>query len=307
MALKWMISLPVLAFFCEYIDSALGMGYGTTLTPILLIAGFAPLEVVPAVLLGQIAGGLVGGLAHQRVGNISLDFRRDEELIREKLRWLLYLPKSSDAKVVFVLVLCGIVGALVGVFSAVSIPSLALKAYIGAMVLAIGLLVVRQRANQCHGMLNHLMKRVGQVCGEGIGLLGHGVEFVGRGLGIGEGIARALHQQRGQVVLTGGPEEIGERLTVPPLVITGPQIEHGEQIGLFGGQGVGDAGIRATEGAQAEIAILKAMGMRDPHSVVILVNQPRILRIGFIVFDEGFTVAFHAGGIEEHQLWGIGA
>ena len=35
------------ALFCEYIDSALGMGYGTTLTPLLLLAGFDPLEIVP--------------------------------------------------------------------------------------------------------------------------------------------------------------------------------------------------------------------------------------------------------------------
>ncbi|GAF92609.1 unnamed protein product, partial [marine sediment metagenome] len=28
------------ALFCEYIDSSLGMGYGTTLTPVLLLAGF---------------------------------------------------------------------------------------------------------------------------------------------------------------------------------------------------------------------------------------------------------------------------
>ena len=69
--------VAVMSLFCGYVDASLGMGYGTTLTPILLIAGFAPLEVVPAVLLGQIAGGLVGGLAHHRMGNINLDFRRD--------------------------------------------------------------------------------------------------------------------------------------------------------------------------------------------------------------------------------------
>ena len=27
------------AFLCEYVDSTLGMGYGTTLTPLLLILG----------------------------------------------------------------------------------------------------------------------------------------------------------------------------------------------------------------------------------------------------------------------------
>ena len=42
--------LFVFAFGCEFIDSSLGMGYGTILTPSLLILGFDPLLVVPAVL-----------------------------------------------------------------------------------------------------------------------------------------------------------------------------------------------------------------------------------------------------------------
>ena len=40
-----------LAFCCEFVDSSLGMGYGTILTPTLLIMGFEPLMVIPAVLL----------------------------------------------------------------------------------------------------------------------------------------------------------------------------------------------------------------------------------------------------------------
>jgi uncharacterized membrane protein YfcA len=116
------------------------------LTPLLLIIGFLPLEVVPAVLLGQLAGGLVGGLAHYWAGNISLDFRQDEELIKKKLRGLGYLPRSLDAKVIFILAICGIIGALVGVFSAISIPEIILQTYIGAMVLGIGIVIlIRQR------------------------------------------------------------------------------------------------------------------------------------------------------------------
>lgn len=34
------LALIILAFFCELIDSSLGMGYGTTLTPLLMIIGF---------------------------------------------------------------------------------------------------------------------------------------------------------------------------------------------------------------------------------------------------------------------------
>lgn len=54
--------VAIVALFCEYTDASIGMGYGTALTPILLIMGFLPLDVVPAVLLGQLAGGFIGGL-----------------------------------------------------------------------------------------------------------------------------------------------------------------------------------------------------------------------------------------------------
>ena len=91
------IGVAILSLLCEYMDASIGMGYGTTLTPILLIFGFSPLQVVPAVLLGQLVGGAVGGLAHHRLGNIKLDFRRDETIIKRRLRWLGYLPRSLDA------------------------------------------------------------------------------------------------------------------------------------------------------------------------------------------------------------------
>ncbi|MGB2855341.1 MAG: sulfite exporter TauE/SafE family protein [Dehalococcoidia bacterium] len=139
--------IAFLSLSCEYMDASLGMGYGTTLTPLLLIIGFAPLEVVPAVLLGQLVGGLVGGLTHHRLGNINLDFRRDET-VRKRLRGLGYLPRSTDSKVIFILIVCGIIGALVGVFSAVAIPKVALKTYIGAMVLVIGIIIIARRRRE---------------------------------------------------------------------------------------------------------------------------------------------------------------
>lgn len=141
------VAIAAISLLCEFMDASLGMGYGTTLTPVLLIIGFAPLEVVPAVLLGQLVGGLVGGIAHQRLGNISLDFRRDEK-IKNRLRGLGYLPRSTDSKIVFVLVVCGVIGALVGVFSAVNISKVALQTYIGAMVLVIGIIILTRRRRE---------------------------------------------------------------------------------------------------------------------------------------------------------------
>ena len=139
------IAVAVISLLGEYTDNSLGGGYGTILTPVLLIMGFPPLEVVPAVLLGQLVGGIAGGYFHHRLGNVHLDFRQDERVTREKTSWLGYIPRSTDAKVVLILATSGIVGGVVGAVSAVNVPTLVLKGYIGAMVLGIGVLILVRR------------------------------------------------------------------------------------------------------------------------------------------------------------------
>jgi uncharacterized membrane protein YfcA len=136
--------IAIIALLCEYADASLGMGYGTALSPILLIMGFMPLQVVPSVLLGQLVGGLAGGFFHHKMGNINLDFRHDQA-IKKRLRVLGYMPRSLDSKVIFILAICGFVGAIAAVFFALNIPTIALKTYIGIMVLAIGIVILIRR------------------------------------------------------------------------------------------------------------------------------------------------------------------
>ena len=66
------VFLFTLSAFCEYIDSSLGMGYGTTLTPLLLALGVVRQEIVPAVLLSELITGLFAAIAHHREGNVNL-------------------------------------------------------------------------------------------------------------------------------------------------------------------------------------------------------------------------------------------
>jgi len=147
------LGVAALAFVCEYVDATLGMGYGTLLTPLLLIMGIAPLQVVPAVLFSQFLAGLVGGIWHHRLGNVTLDFRRDTNLhaghpakkFFARLGLLGYLPRSRDAKVVYILGGCGIIGALAAVLLAVSIPQRVQEGYIGGMLVALGFLVLVTR------------------------------------------------------------------------------------------------------------------------------------------------------------------
>jgi uncharacterized membrane protein YfcA len=138
----------VLALLLQYLSLSFGVGYGTTMTPLLLIIGFSPLQVVPAVLLSQLVGGTIGGFAHHRAGNIELDFRRDDKLIKERLRGLGYLPRSIDSKVILILAAGGVIGVVIGVITAVNIPRIAVEIYIGAMVLAIGLAILLRRTRK---------------------------------------------------------------------------------------------------------------------------------------------------------------
>ena len=60
------------AFISEYFDSGLGMGYGTALSPILIIMGFHPLQVIPAVLISQFFTDVAACISHHNYHNVNL-------------------------------------------------------------------------------------------------------------------------------------------------------------------------------------------------------------------------------------------
>lgn len=113
-----------LAFACEFIDSSLGMGYGTILSPVLIILGFDPLVAVPAVLLSQAFGGLSASIFHHQFKNVS--FTHD----------------SKDLKIVFVISGFGILATIIAALIAINIPKTALQTYIGVLVLIMGTIIL---------------------------------------------------------------------------------------------------------------------------------------------------------------------
>jgi len=119
--------LFLFAFVCEFIDASMGMGYGTILSPILIIMGFEPIVAVPAILLSQSFGGLTASIFHQQFENV--DFNR----------------KSNDLKAVFIIVGFGIVATIIAVFIAVNIPKTVIKTYIGVLVIIMGTLLLMNR------------------------------------------------------------------------------------------------------------------------------------------------------------------
>ncbi|MBU2045026.1 MAG: sulfite exporter TauE/SafE family protein [Candidatus Omnitrophica bacterium] len=148
LSLGFIVSLIVVAFFCEYIDSTLGMGYGTTLTPLLLIVGYNPLQIVPVVLISELFSGLLAGFLHHREGNVDLKPKTlDIYIIGRKLKELGCIEcykrgVPKHLKVALLLALCSIVGTVAAVFLAVNLPKLWIKLYIGVLVLAMGVTII---------------------------------------------------------------------------------------------------------------------------------------------------------------------
>jgi uncharacterized membrane protein YfcA len=114
----------ILAFLCEYIDSSLGMGYGTTLAPILLIMGYHPLQVVPAILFSELISGLSAAFFHHKFKNSNFKIG------------------GKDLKVAMVMTSCSILGVFVAVLMALHLPPFYVKLYIGILVLSMGLLIL---------------------------------------------------------------------------------------------------------------------------------------------------------------------
>jgi len=72
----------IIAIVLEFLDAAAGMGYGTAITPLLLLLGFDPIQIVPAVMIQQGAAGLLGAFLHNEFGNVEWRLRPPSETIR---------------------------------------------------------------------------------------------------------------------------------------------------------------------------------------------------------------------------------
>jgi hypothetical protein len=148
LAVMMIVGIVALAFLAEYVDSTLGMGYGTTLTPVLLLMGFEPLQIVPAVLLSELFTGLLAGFTHHAMGNVTLLPRTMRlTLIVRRLReaGLAHAVRHGvplHLKITLVIASCSIVGTVASVLLALNLPKFWLKLYIGCLVLGIGILIL---------------------------------------------------------------------------------------------------------------------------------------------------------------------
>ncbi len=114
----------IIAFISEYLDSGLGMGYGTALAPILILLGYHPLKVVPAILISQLVTDIAACISHHSLSNVNLKIN------------------SQDFKIAFILGIISSAGVILSVSIALKIPKWLLTLYIGLLVLSMGILIL---------------------------------------------------------------------------------------------------------------------------------------------------------------------
>jgi uncharacterized protein len=112
----------------EFIDSALGMMYGTVLSPLLILFGFNARDVVPSILISQAVGGFIASWRHHRHGNADFHAGTIDRRIAVSIIWF------------------GAFACLFGVFLSVSISPRILNTYIGLLVTVIGIMILLNRS-----------------------------------------------------------------------------------------------------------------------------------------------------------------
>lgn len=158
--------LVVLAFICEYIDSSLGAGYGTTLTPLLMLLGFEPATIVPAVLFSEFLSGMISGGLHILVKNVQVgnnksafpvDSPGNMQRVEITATAALDMEKGSmvknhleltiDSKIIIIFSLFGVGGSIIAAcissfFSYHAVVKFGIKLYIAVMVFTMGIITL---------------------------------------------------------------------------------------------------------------------------------------------------------------------
>ena len=122
-----LILIFLLSLVSAFIDISCGMGYGFTVTPILLIMGYTPEASVPAVLFSSFLGAAFSSFFHQIMGNV--DFRAGGDAL----------------KIGATLGAFGVIGGVIGARLSLNIPVFYLRAYIGLLVISVGVFILTNR------------------------------------------------------------------------------------------------------------------------------------------------------------------
>lgn len=121
----------VLAMFFEFMDASAGMGFGTAIVPILLVLGFDPKQIVPAVMIQQGMAGLVGAFLHREFENVE---------------WRLK-PMSETIKLWLIIAIVGCVAvafSITAIYAWFKVAKVWIKLYVAVLLLMMGVISLWQ-------------------------------------------------------------------------------------------------------------------------------------------------------------------
>jgi uncharacterized membrane protein YfcA len=122
-------SVVLLAIIFEFLDSAAGMGYGTAFTPLLLIMGYDPMQIVPVIMIQQACAGLISSYIHREFGNIEWKFKPMSESVR---LWLIIAIAGSVA----------VIFSISSVYAILKLAKVWIKLYVCMLLLAMGVISI---------------------------------------------------------------------------------------------------------------------------------------------------------------------
>lgn len=134
----------MIAFVCSYVDSAFGMGYGTLMSPVLLIFGYEVAIIVPVLLLSQMCTGISACIFHQKFKNVN--FKNKQE-------------KHTKQALTFTAL--GGIAMTFAVLLVISIPGVFLMIYTGIMIALVGILLLFKRSFNTSGKNMYLVGGIG--------------------------------------------------------------------------------------------------------------------------------------------------
>lgn len=124
--MELILFIILLAFLFESMDSMAGMGFGTALSPLLFLFGYAPLQVVPAILISESITGIIDTFFDHEFKNVHYSFRPLNDATRISL-----IMAFFGCLAIFTSVLLG--------YYAIKFPAIIIKTYVAILIIFMGI------------------------------------------------------------------------------------------------------------------------------------------------------------------------
>lgn len=127
--LSWQATLGIFAItsLIQFMDSTLGMGHGTVLTPVLMFLGFPPSQIVPSIFVSELVTGPIASGSLHALGVVDLK------------------PGKPAFLGIVTLSACSLIGTVAAVLFSIHLPRTLLSYWIAGIVISVGTVILIRR------------------------------------------------------------------------------------------------------------------------------------------------------------------